>query len=344
MAYRAVLAGCGAMARGWVKALRDQPDLVGRVKLVGLVDIDAKAAEALRDAFDLTGVSIGTDLATVLAATRPDLLFDVVIPTARSDVVATGLRHGCHVLSEKPMSTSMQQAKDLVRLSQETGKTHAVMQNRRYNSGVRRIRRLIESGGLGTLTGVHADFFVGAHFGGFREQMQNVLLVDMAIHTFDAARFMSGKQPLAVYCHESNPAGSWNLHGAAANAIFEMSDGVVFNYRGSWVAEGPRTSWDSSWRIVGTKGTLLWDGEEGFEAHVLAGEDGFFRPLAALEVPPPDDIGQTLGHASVLAEFLSALKQNRPPETVGSDNIKSLAMVFGAIESAATRSRIEISI
>ncbi len=341
--YRAVLAGCGAMARGWVKALREQPDLMGRVEIVGLVDLDAKAAEALRDMFDLPGVTIGTDIGAVLRATAPDLLFDVVVPPARREVVATGLQTGCHVLSEKPMASSMAEARDLVRLSQQVGKTHAVTQNRRYNPGVRRIRRLIESGALGTLTSINADFFVGAHFGGFREQMQNVLLLDMAIHTFDAARFMSAKQPLAVYCLETNPVGSWNTHGAAANAIFEMSDGVTFSYRGSWVAEGIRTSWDSSWRIIGTKGTLLWDGEDRFEASVVAGDDGFFRALAALDVPPPDDPGQTKGHGSVIAEFLSALEQGRPPETVGSDNIKSLAMVFAAIESAGGQARVKIS-
>jgi len=331
------------MARGWVKALREEPALVGRVELVGLVDLDLKAAEALRDAFGLTAATTGTDLAAVLSAAKPDLLFDVVIPAARHDLVATGLRHGCHVLSEKPMATSLPDARDLVQVSADTGKIHAVMQNRRFNMGVRRIRRLIESGALGRLTGVYADFFVGAHFGGFREQMQNVLLVDMAIHTFDAARFMSGKAPLAVYCHETNPAGSWNAHGANATCIFEMSDGVTFAYRGSWVAEGARTSWDSAWRIVGTKGTLLWDGEDRFEANVLAGDEGFFRPLAPLDVPPPVDAGQTHGHGSVIAEFLSALEQGRPPETVGSDNIKSLAMVFGAIESAKARARVEIS-
>jgi len=332
------------MARGWVKALREQPDLIGRVELVGLVDLDLDAAKALGDAFGLENVTTGTDLGDVLRATRPDLLFDVVIPGARKDVVTTGLLHGCHVLSEKPMALSMQDARDLVSLSTETGKIHAILQNRRFNPGVRRIRRLIESGALGTLTGVHADFFIGAHFGGFREQMQHVLLVDMAIHTFDAARFMSGKVPLAVYCHESNPAGSWNAHGAAANAIFEMSDGVTFTYRGSWVAEGAPTNWDSSWRIIGTRGTLLWDGADLFEARILAGEQGFLRPLAALDVPPPNDNGQTLGHASVIAEFLSALEGNRAPETVGSDNIRSLAMVFGAIESAGARTRVEISI
>ena len=61
-------------------------------------------------------------------------------------------------------------------------------------------------------------------------------------------------------------------------------------------------------------------------------------------MPPPDDEGQTHGHASVIAEFLSALEANRQPETVGSDNIKSLAMVFDAIESARVRARVEIAI
>jgi predicted dehydrogenase len=332
------------MARGWVKALREQPDLAGKVELVGLVDVNLAAAEALRDAFGLQGVALGTDLAAMLAATAPDLLFDVVIPAARQEVVTTGLQAGCHVLSEKPMAMSMADARVLVRLAAEAGKTHAITQNRRYNPGVRRIKRLVDSGAIGTLTGVNADFFIGAHFGGFREQMQNVLLVDMAIHTFDAARFMSGKLPLAVYCHETNPVGSWNAHGAAANAIFEMSDGVTFVYRGSWVAEGAPTNWDSSWRIVGTKGTLLWDGADQFEVRVLDGDEGFFRPLAGLEVPPPDDLGQTLGHASVIAEFLLALQQGRPPETVGADNIKSLAMVFSAVESARTRTRVDIEI
>ena len=332
------------MARGWIKALQDHPELIGRVELVGLVDIDTKAAETLRDAFGLTEIRIGTDLSKVLADTKPDLLFDVVIPAARHDLVATGLNHGCHVLSEKPMATSMADARDLVRLSADTGKIHAVMQNRRFNMGVRRIRRLIDEGGLGTLTAVHADFFIGAHFGGFREQMQNVLLVDMAIHTFDAARFMSGKQPRAVYCHETNPQGAWNTHGAAANAIFEMSEGVTFTYRGSWVAEGAPTNWDSSWRIVGTKGTLLWDGGDQFDARILAGAEGFLRPLAPLEVPPPVHEGQTHGHASVLADFLAALDADRLPETVGHDNIKSLAMVFSAIQSAAEMARVEIAV
>ena len=343
MAYRAVLAGCGSMARGWIKAL-NEPGLAGRVEIVGLVDTDPSAAVRLRDEAALPDLPTGSDLHAMLSATKPDMLFDVVVPAGRRDVVATGLWHGCHVLSEKPMAASLDEARELVRLAGDARRIHAVVQNRRYIPGVRRIRRMIESGALGELTALHADFFIGAHFGGFRDVMQNVLLLDMAIHTFDAARFMSGKDPLAVYCHESNPRGSWYAHGAAANAIFEFSDDVVFTYNGSWAAEGANTSWESSWRIIGTRGTLLWDGADGWNAHVVDGHEGFLRPVAELEILPPAYDAQTHGHQSVIAEFVRAIETGRQPETVGADNIKSLAMVFGAIESARMKARQTIQI
>lgn len=332
------------MSRGWLSAVADHPLLKGRVEIVGLVDLHQPTAEARAAEFGLGGVTIGSDLDAVLAATKPDLLFDVVIPAARQGVVETGLRHGCHVLSEKPMAASLEAGRALVARAQAAGRVHAIVQNRRFIAGVRRIRRLIESGALGEVTALHCDFFIGAHFGGFREEMENVLLLDMAIHTLDAARFMAGVAPKAVYCLETNPRGSWYGHGAAANAIFEFDEGVVFNYRGSWCAEGANTSWESAWRIIGTKGTLIWDGEATFNAKVVASDDGFFRELADLEVPAPDDIDQTHGHASVLAEFLDAIEEGRPPETASNDNIKSLAMVFAAIESAKTRQRVTISV
>ena len=341
--FRAVLAGCGGMAKGWLRALREQPELKDRVQIVGLVDLDLSAAERLRQEFNLDTAATGTELDRMLSVTKPDLLFDVVVPQARHDVVMTGLRHGCHVLTEKPMAASLDEARSLVAAAKAAGRVHAVVQNRRFIEGVRRIRETIASGALGQLTALHADFFIGAHFGGFREQMQDVLLLDMAIHTLDAARFMAGAEPLAVYCHETNPAGSWYAHGAAANAIFEFSGEIVFTYRGSWVAEGGTTSWESAWRIIGTTGTLLWDGADKFDARAVAEQSGFLRPLRDVVVSPPPHPSETHGHASVIAEFLDAVETGRTPETAGADNIKSLAMVFAAIESARTRQRVLIA-
>ena len=339
---RAVLVGCGNVARAWVGAIAD-PALRDRVELVGLVDVDVSAAQGLRDQFSLTNVRVGDDLAAMLTEMNPDVVFDSAIPGARKVIVLASLARGHHVLTEKPMALSLGDAHEIIEATHRAGRVHAVIQNRRYIEGVRRVRAAIATGLLGELTALHADFFIGAHFGGFRDQMQNVLLLDMAIHTFDAARFMADADPLAVYALETNPRGSWYAHGAAADAIFELSDGIVFTYRGSWAAEGATTSWESIWRIVGTKGTLLWDGAEHMEARVVDGDSGFLRPLRDVAVPPPPDPSQTNGHASVIAEFLDAVEGGRPPETAGDDNIKSLAMVLGAIESSRRHQRVLIA-
>ena len=339
MTRTAVLVGCGNMAAGWLKAL-ESPALLGRVRLVSLVDVDLGAAEKLKLDSGLSESMTSTSLESALAELRPDVVFDVAVPAARKGIVLTSLRHGCHVLTEKPMAASLDEARELVTAARLAGRIHAVTQNRRFKEGIRRVRATVESGILGRLTALHCDFFIGAHFGGFRDAMEHVLLLDMAIHTFDAARFISGLEPVAVYCLESNPAGSWYAHGAAANALFEFSDDVVVTYRGSWCAEGANTNWDSSWRIIGSKGTLLWDGEAGFVGKVVDGDEGFFRPLKGFDVPPPRDPRETESHASVIVSFLDAIDSGRQPETAGEDNIKSLAMVFAAIQSAATRQRV----
>ena len=342
MQKTAVICGCGAMAKGWLKAIAAHEDLASRVRIVGLVDLDLVAARGLAEDCDLADVPAFQDLEQALTELKPDLLFDIVIPAARQAVVETGLRHGCHVLSEKPMANSLAEGRALIEQATAAGRIHAVVQNRRYILGVRRLRAFIESGAIGEPTGLHADFFIGAHFGGFREDMDNVLLLDMAIHTFDAARFMSGKVPEAVYCHETNPKGSWYRTGASAFAIFEMSDDVRFTYRGSWCAEGANTSWESQWRITGTRGTVLWDGKEDFIAHRVAADEGFLREQERISLPATVNVSETEGHASVIRAFLDAVAAGRAPETGAEDNIRSLAMVMAAIESARTGQRVMI--
>jgi predicted dehydrogenase len=329
------------MAATWVAALGQAP-LASRVEIVGFVDPNLAAASTIKADRGLTNAALYIGLSEAIDDLRPDLVFDVAIPAARHHIVRESLKCGCHVLTEKPMAVSMVDARSINAAAANAGRVHAVTQNRRFKPGIRRVCATVQSGVLGDLTALHCDFFLGAHFGGFRDEMEHVLLLDMAIHTFDAARCISGEEPVAVYCVETNPKGSWYRQGAAANAVFEFTNGVIVTYRGSWCAEGADTSWDASWRIIGTKGTLLWDGEDGFTLRLVDGNTGFSRPLRAAEVPPPADPGATRGHTSVIADFLDAVEGGAKPETAGTDNIKSLAMVFGAIESAAKQRRIII--
>jgi predicted dehydrogenase len=224
-----------------------------------------------------------------------------------------------------------------------SGKTYAVMQNRRYLPGIVRCRSLVESGAIGAFTAANADFYLGAHFGGFRDEMDHVLVLDMAIHTFDQARYLCGRDPVAVYCHEWNPAGSWYRHGACAHAVFEMTGGAVFSYRGSWCAEGCNTSWEADWRLCGSSGSLLWDGNAGLKGQRTAGDTGFTRPQAEVTVPAEPSMPHT-GHGGCIRDFLDCVRAGRKPQTSYDDNIKSLAMVHAAIESTVTRTRVEIRV
>jgi predicted dehydrogenase len=336
-----VLAGCGGISSAWLKPATNIPGL----KIVGLVDIIEENARKRAIEFDLPQAVTGTNLDRVLDSIHPDIVFDCTVPEAHLPTTLAALRHGCHVLGEKPLADSMEHAREMVAAAQTSGKLYAVMQNRRYLEQTRRIQHFITSGAIGPLNTVNCDFYMGPHFGGFREQMEHVLLMDMAIHTFDQARFMTGADPSSVYCTEWNPPGSWYRHGASAIAIFEMGipgmeNEIVYSYRGSWCAEGLRTSWEAQWRFIGLNGSLIWDGNQGFSVESVSQANGFWSDVHPLDIPTYTNTEKTEGHASCIREFVEAVRTGRIPGTICTDNIKSLGMVFGAIESADAGKKI----
>jgi predicted dehydrogenase len=312
------------------------------VTVVGLVDLNEAAAQARADEYCPPGTPVFTDIETALAALKPDWVCDCTIPAAHTPVALTAFKHGCHVLCEKPLSDSLDGARQALAASRKAGKHYAVLQNYRYQEAIRTVRRVIESGVLGRLTTLNVDFSVGAHFGGFRDEMEHVLLLDMAIHTFDMARYLSGADPVSVYCHEWNPSGSWFRHGANAHALFEMTEGMVVNYRGSWCAEGQSTGWNGHWRITGEQGSLHWLGDDTIQVHQVSEKKGFVNPLRELPVERVNLAPHQQGHAGVIDDFVAMLNTGKRAETRAEDNIKSLAMVFAAIKSAETQARVMV--
>ena len=322
------------MGRAWGKNLAANH----QVAIAGWVDILPGAAA--RAAHDL-GVEpdyVGEDLERALAELRPDFLVDVTIPEAHHDVTLAALAAGVPVLGEKPMADSLERARAMVAASERSGKLYMVSQSRRYNAQLQALRRLIAEQ-IGELGILNADFYIGAHFGGFRDEMPSPLILDMAIHTFDAARYLSNADPLSVYCEEFNPPWSWYRGDACATAIFEMSGGLRYTYRGGWCAEGHSTSWEGEWRAVGPLGTAVWDGHTAPVAELVTQRGGFLAEVAR-HTAPVEEI--QLGIAGSLRDFLHALATGATPMGECHDNIKSLAMVFAAIESAATGQRVSI--
>jgi len=337
------MVGCGAMSGAWLGNVRDH--FSDRVEIVGLVDLNAESAARRSAQYGFGDAWTGVSLDEALRDLRPDVVFNCTVPDAHLPICRQALLAGCHVLVEKPLATSIAESAELVRLSRQTGCQLAVIQNRRYLPGAITAQRALAKGVIGAVHTVCVDFFLAPRFGGFRDTMESPLLLDMAIHTFDQGRFLTGLNPRKVTCHEFNPPGSWYGHGASAMALFEMTGGVVFNYRGSWCAQGFPTSWAGSWRIIGETGTLLWDGETEVIAERIVEKwdgHGLFQPVEEVTIPAATLSPAESEHAGNICEFLDALDSGGVPQTVASDNILSVAMVEAAISSARTGAAVAI--
>ncbi len=335
--FSAVVVGAGSISHAWFPRLIKE-----KVDIRGVVDLSRDAAAGKIAKYELTSEA-GTDLKEMLKKTQPDFVVDLTIPDAHCAVTCAALAAGCHVIGEKPMANSMVEARRMVKAADKAGKIYMVSQSRRYEGVHGNIKRALTGGRLGNITTANCDFYAGVHFGGFRDEMESPLILDMSIHHFDLVRMMTGADPVAVYAHEFNPEGSWYKNDVAASCIFEMSNGIVFTYRGSWCAEGCHTSWHGDWRFIGDKGTLLYDGGDGLKGMVAKKNKGTFfsehRDLKISSATP-----RFTGQHGAIRELLKYLNDGTMPQGECHDNIKSLAMVFAAMESSRKGRRVPVKI
>jgi predicted dehydrogenase len=334
---RAVVVGAGVVAGFWMEPLRR------RAKVVALVEIDHdRARDALaRFELDCPGFS---SVDEALASVAADVVVNLTPPEHHRRVTEQALAAGCHVLTEKPMAATFEEAVAMVEAARRTKLVLAVMQNRRHHPAIRRLQRGVADGEVGRLMAISADMSMAPrHVAAHLPDHPHPLLLDMAVHTFDQARFISGAEAIRVVCHEFTAPHSWYSGAAAAIATFELEGGIVFSYRGNWVAPGFPTSYDSAWRISGADGTAVWDSFGAPACEVAVGpppERGAADVRRTTwDVPEPRD---RTGHVAAVDDLFDALESRRPPETEGAENLGTLAMVFAAIRSAEERRTVEL--
>jgi predicted dehydrogenase len=332
---RGIVAGAGALGPYWATEL-----LVGEeTELAGWVDLDEKLVRAAAKEVGAGDIAIGTDVERMLDELQPDFLINVTAPTAHYVVTMAALERGIPVLSEKPMAASMEEARAMVSAAERNGVLFMVSQNRRYKPSLEAFRETLAE--LGPLSSLSCDFYRAHRNSGsaFLFSLAQPLPLHMAIHLFDAARYLSGADPETVYCESYHPQGTWYDGPAAAHAVFRMTDGVRFSFDGNWAAWGFQTSWTGSWRVVGENGTATWDGDH--ESLVESGNGTKLRPvpLSRPEVERPGRFGQL---EESLADFLHALRGGPAPLGECHDNIRSLAMCHAAVESAALGAPVNV--
>jgi len=337
--FRVILVGCGGISREELKPLTLRDD----VEMVALVDPDENRARQLAQEFQLTDTAIYPQLEEALLAQTPDVAVDCTPPGCHRQVVTTALAHHCHVLGQKPMADSLEDAQAMVEAARRSGRQYGVIQTVRFNPLHLGLRDFLVDRPFGPLTHIDTRFFSGLHFpaGDFRLEMPHVLLVDMAIHHFDVMRMLTGSDPASVHCHDWNPNGSWFANGANTHAFFKMQDGSHFTYTGSWCAEGGS---GLEWSFFGEHGSLLTRGKKAIVAKRVRSTPGFRSELDELPIQLPHLSPAQLGHAGAVNDFFDALQAGRSPMCPAEDNYKSFAMVDAAIRSAETGQEIQLEL
>jgi predicted dehydrogenase len=115
-----------------------------------------------------------------------------------------------------------------------------------------------------------------------------------------------------------------------------MNNGARVVYNASWAAQGDFSDWNGNWLIDGDKGSISYsDGKV-----TLRQTDEKYHVTAEKEIVP-EPLGMT-EHSRLLLNFFDCIENGRSPETSAADNLRSIAMVFAAVEAVQTNTKVPV--
>ena len=360
--------GTGGIAGNHVNSYKKMPD----VEIVAGADIVPGRAEAFFKTFGVDGVK--TDYAShkeMLADKSLRLDAVSVCTYNRQHMVCTidSLNAGLHVLLEKPMSVTTEEAIEMMKVEKKTGKVLSIGFQPRLDANMQKIKEIVDSGELGKIyyiqTGGGRRRGIPVSRGtSFIENDTAGLgaLADIGCYSLDMVLKAIGyPKPLTVTGYKSdffgkNPRYSGYPKGKGeeyskkfgvddfAAAFIRLEGDIILDFRISW-AMNIDTPGDTI--ILGTKGGLripstdCWNGTVGGPMkiyHEVAGSQ------VCTEIPIiPQDKNVTLFDKKIRS-FLDACKGIGPVPVPTSEIIYNQAIIDGIAKSAELGREIEIEI
>ena len=151
-AMRAALIGCGKIAKMHVSALAG-----AGVDLVAACDRDRQRAAQI--AALVPGARAYDDADEMLAETRPDVVHVLTSPASHAALAIKAAQAGAHVLVEKPVALSLEEADAMIHAARANGVRVMANHNWLFKPSVQRARALVESGEIGEV--VHVESYYG---------------------------------------------------------------------------------------------------------------------------------------------------------------------------------------
>ncbi len=137
------IVGCGVIARSHLEILKK----IGNLKVVGLCDSQAEAAERLSREFG--GTAVYKNLGQMMAKERLDAVHILTPPQGRLELVRSAARQRCAIFLEKPMALNAEEAREMIKAAQKSGAVICLGHNHLFDPPMIEARRLITRGAVG---------------------------------------------------------------------------------------------------------------------------------------------------------------------------------------------------
>jgi len=273
------------------------------------------------------------------------------------------LENGFHVLCEKPMTMTVDEAEEIVRISESTGRICAVNYGYSGYSLVRHMRAMVARGDLGAIRLVKAEFAHGHHADAADADNPRVRwrydpaqagvsaqFADCGIHAMHMASFVTGQEVTTLSADTVSCIASRTLEDDAM-VNFRMSGGTVGRLWTSSVAIGNQHG--LTLQVYGEKGGLRWSQEHPNQLYYMPLNERLqIIERGEADLSPEADRATrvTIGHAegmplafaniyTDLAEAIRAHQENRSIDPAANlypratDGLRSMAAVAAVAES-----------
>jgi predicted dehydrogenase len=331
-----IVVGVGFFGRKWVELLQTYPN----ASAVGTVDKSEAAAEWSQLTYN---IPCFPDLATATAKTSADAVLVVTNPSQHKPVILEALRLQKHVLVEKPMVISMDEASEIAAAAQHAPGKVMAAQGYRFLKAAGLVRERLAHGDIGLLQAVKVRF--RRHLPDVIENpehpiyvLPHSILLDMSVHHVDLLRFMTQHEVASVVAVEHDTPDNAFKHPSNALCLMRLQGDIPVIWDGDWCARGAATSWEGEWQFIGSRGRLFWDG-------VI---DQEFRTSVRLEIPG-QEVQELISVEPVqerrlplLEHFIDSIGRGQQPEPSIEDNRKTLAVVFGSLESVLKKEEVRL--
>ena len=219
---RVAVIGAGVMGRNHVRVLRE----LGEVDLVGVADANLDAAIKVATIHGTRGYGSHKEL---FDREKPDAVIVAAPTNNHHALVVDALEAGCHVLVEKPIAATLEEADDLVARAASAKRVLAVGHIERYNPAVIELKRRLAGGQLGRVFQMNAR-----RLGPFPQRIRDVgVVVDLATHDIDVMRYLTGSEIVRVYAETRREVHT--TQEDLVSGLLRFADGSVGVLQINWL-------------------------------------------------------------------------------------------------------------